>query len=366
MMNREEQLAEIFGWLPAGRNHTPLSSSWRRKGRSGHVTTILRLPTLGKALLVTLSMLLLTLALFGFAGVMPSLWGGDAGGSIPQSDTAQSGISQSESTASPTSGSEVGASATHGDLSDHRDSPAHDDLTPGSNIPEEGEGNSDAIPGLLPPLRHDALHAPYPSWSRWVGGKTDVEDPSPKEQPNPSAGYQFLNIGPTGRPMLYSRCTPITVAVNPDGLPAEGQVVVNDTLAQLRELTGLTFEQMTGATHADDATVTISWETVKQNPQLRGALGLGGSSAMYSLTDPHGHLVRGKISLNADMPEVWTEHPITARGVLLHEFGHVLGLGHVPTTDTIMAPQASERMTLSDGDRAGFLAAGQGRCWEKD
>lgn len=189
---------------------------------------------------------------------------------------------------------------------------------------------------------------------------------TPTAQAGPDAGYTFMYLTDDGVPILYSSCIPLTVSLDPDGTPAGGEAVVEDAVEWAVELTGLDISYV-GLADTDDskATVKIRWESSVENDDLTDSTaGRGGSSYRTGIGEPK--LEKGNIWLRTDHPrlrgpadnaEVWT-------GVVLHELGHVLGLGHVDDPESLMAPAGQPDLT--EGDRRGFAAIGQGRCWEHE
>jgi hypothetical protein len=72
----------------------------------------------------------------------------------------------------------------------------------------------------------------------------------------------------------------------------------------------------------------------------------------------------GSVGLN----RAWFAHALTdpaaaavARGVVLHELGHLVGLDHVKDPGQVMHA-TSETVGLADGDREGLAAVGAGEC----
>ena len=86
--------------------------------------------------------------------------------------------------------------------------------------------------------------------------------------------------------------------------------------------------------------------------------GNGGLQVTSNAEVPGGMLVgdRGFVMIDAD--DAAELSPVGLREALYqHESGHALGLGHVPSGDSIMNGTLSEkRLTLTDGDRAGLGA----------
>lgn len=51
-----------------------------------------------------------------------------------------------------------------------------------------------------------------------------------------------------------------------------------------------------------------------------------------------------------------------ARGVVMHELGHLVGLDHVDNDSQVMAPRGSTVTEFGAGDRAGLRLLGSGGC----
>ena len=201
--------------------------------------------------------------------------------------------------------------------------------------------------------------------------------------PVPDVGdYRFLQLQESGsRPVAYDPCRPIHYVVRPDGVPPGGQQLVEAAVAEIAAATGLRFVSDGTTTEAprDDrrpyqpgrygerwAPVLITWSHPAEQPQLAGEVaGLGGSVSLRVGDNPSVY-VTGQIALDAPDLHLTLQQPggdAVVRAVLLHELGHVLGLGHVDDPAQLMhASSTVHNSALSPGDRAGLARLGAGQC----
>ena len=179
-----------------------------------------------------------------------------------------------------------------------------------------------------------------------------------------------------GRPVTYSSCQLIQVAVYPAGGPPDAERLVREAVAVMRSATGLdivvsgafgghapnwSFEA--GPTHPDDP-ISVSWQDGDAIAELTDhTAGLGGSR---TVDGPNGsrRLVAGTVALSSDYYRQLTERgdDDEARAVLLHELGHVFGLAHVDSSRELMAESLSEVTSFGPGDLEGLRLLGQGPC----
>jgi len=122
------------------------------------------------------------------------------------------------------------------------------------------------------------------------------------------------------------------------------------------------------------APVLVVWETPQEEPQFsvgkdlgtKNLAGLGGSQAIVGDAGSM-VLVTGTIQLNAaSFSEVLTRPngAALAGGVIQHELGHVLGLGHVQDRTQLMYEHGQSGVTTyAAGDLAGLAKLGQGKCF---
>ena len=190
-----------------------------------------------------------------------------------------------------------------------------------------------------------------------------------------SEPYAFMETV-DGRPLTYTSCRPIQVAVYPAGGPPDAEELVREAVARMRSATGLdivvvgaygghapnwNFEA--GPVHPDDP-ISVSWQDGEAIAALTDhTAGLGGSRVM---TSPSGtrSLVAGTIALSRDYYRLLTERGDDgeALAVLLHEFGHVFGLAHVDSPSEVMDADNSDVTSFGSGDLQGLRRLGQGPC----
>jgi predicted Zn-dependent protease len=76
--------------------------------------------------------------------------------------------------------------------------------------------------------------------------------------------------------------------------------------------------------------------------------------------------VTGTVSLDAGrMPDIlgFRDGEETARAIVLHELGHLVGLAHVDDGQQLMYPEARREVSdFASGDLAGLAVLGAGRC----
>jgi len=183
--------------------------------------------------------------------------------------------------------------------------------------------------------------------------------------------YSFLQTEPgTHQPVTYNPCKPIRYVVNASDGPAYALQLVTAAVARISKATGLAFEY-DGTTRDTDFSHRTQSDPVLigfvDPGELKGMtvesnhIGLGGSTAFGS---PLGHrtYMTGMVALRAD----WFRDPHTSRAekraVIMHELGHVVGLGHVRDSHELMDAENTGQTTLGPGDREGLALVGRGPC----
>lgn len=223
------------------------------------------------------------------------------------------------------------------------------------------------LPGTLPPTVRDVLgFGPTP-----LGSPPEVSG---------SGAYRFLQHQPGDEdaPVTYSPCEPIPVTVNTDGTadPQRAREIVLDAMREVSRATGLRMQ------YHGDSEDRPSWRTSTQPvfggarpalvsfashdevPQLEGRVaGVGGSASVRrnGVTT----YVTGQVTLETDTFNDLLREPggdAVARAITMHEFGHLVGLGHVSDQRELMYAHNRGQLDFGPGDRAGLAALGRGPC----
>jgi hypothetical protein len=187
--------------------------------------------------------------------------------------------------------------------------------------------------------------------------------------------YSFLEtVG--DQPVTYSSCRPVQVAVYPAGGPPDAEALVREAVAEMRDATGLDIVvtgvfgghapnwNFAAAPVGPDDPISVSWQDGDAIAELTDHIaGLGGSRVIPGRNGTK-HLGAGTIALSREYYAVLTrrgDHS-EALAVLLHEFGHVFGLGHVDSPHELMYKKNNALTSFGPGDREGLRRLGQGPC----
>ena len=212
----------------------------------------------------------------------------------------------------------------------------------------------------------------------------------PAAVPDDSTRFTFIaRQGDKQSPVAYDPCRPIHYVTNQRTMPPRGDKMVADAIAAISAASGLVFKN-DGATDEEPtenraafqrsrygdrwAPVLISWSDPIRSPDLnKDVIGQGGSMYLDTSETPFDR--RSKVYITGmlvlDGPSFANLQPkgdVTAedvgRATILHELGHLVGLGHVEDPTQVMYPSSSYEVTsLATGDLNGLAKLGRGDCF---
>ena len=193
--------------------------------------------------------------------------------------------------------------------------------------------------------------------------------------------YKFIAFqrGHEGAPVAYDPCEEIHVVLNPEQGPDEAEELVKRAIDIVGAATGLRFVYdgisddrprwsgpMKPAGFGRSDPVLVAFATPEEVPELGGRVaGIGGNTAV---TDNFGHsrYVSGQVTLDAQAFESVLRRPAgieQANAIVLHEFGHLVGLDHVGDPLELMYAENVGRVGFGTGDRIGLAELGRGACF---
>lgn len=191
-------------------------------------------------------------------------------------------------------------------------------------------------------------------------------------------GHTFLRTTAAGAPVTWDPCRPVHVVVRPTGEPAGGRELLVSALDEVGVAAGLVLvvDGDTDEAPSDGdreavqdrygdrwAPVLVAWSDPGEHTGLAGdTIGVAGPVEVDTGSGPR--FVTGQVVLHAE----WFAGRTTgvgarqARAVLLHELGHLVGLGHAADPFSLMSPQYQAVHDYALADRAGLARLGGGRC----
>jgi hypothetical protein len=223
-----------------------------------------------------------------------------------------------------------------------------------------------------------AQHQPRPT-----PGFESSDTPLGTPRPAPLGGgpHEFVVSQSDGTtPVSYDPCRPIHYVVRPDNAPPGGEQVVQDAVARVSAVTGLQFvydgptDETSAATrrlfqpdrYGDRwAPVLVSWQTELENPGFGSDVAGEAGSAPVSVDGGPMTFVSGVVDLDAAAFAQFLADPDgvpVARAIVLHELGHLIGLGHVSDARQLMYPETSGALDFAAGDLTGLARLGAGPC----
>ena len=196
--------------------------------------------------------------------------------------------------------------------------------------------------------------------------------------PGFAASFSPMMRDPGGTPIRWNPCEPIHYVVNLENAPESATADVTRAMQRIENASGLSFvfdgstdevpsldrESYQPARYGDVwAPVLIGWvrdgdnEVGLELPEL----GLGVPIPMRDSSGRYSY-VSGIVAINADYEAPPGFASTTDHGSLvLHELGHLVGLGHVSSPEEVMYPEADAKSPTdwSAGDRLGLALLGR-------
>jgi Protein of unknown function (DUF2510)/Matrixin len=182
-------------------------------------------------------------------------------------------------------------------------------------------------------------------------------------------------------PVAFDPCRPIHYVVNLKGAPADGLSLVESALTRVHTATGLRFIADGATTETPNkqrpsyqpgrygkrwAPVLIAWSRESAYPDLAGYIaGIGDPESAYTTTGDHLVYVTGQLVLDSRQLSVAAlPDRSEVRAIILHELGHLVGLGH--TTDRTELMFSESQFNVRDygpGDLRGLARLGTQACY---
>jgi hypothetical protein len=201
-------------------------------------------------------------------------------------------------------------------------------------------------------------------------------------KPTEGPGFLFLDRTDQGTPTRWNPCQPIHYVVNDSLAPPGSLADVHEAVRRISAATGIAFvfegttdEQATIYREVFQpdrygkrwAPVLIAWADpgTSDIPFRRGdRVAAGVAVPVIPPTRIEDVYVSGWVAINADDPNPpGFDLPGEQGPVILHELGHLMGLGHVRSVGELMNPSGGGVTDLGPGDREGLRELGaSGGC----
>jgi hypothetical protein len=201
-------------------------------------------------------------------------------------------------------------------------------------------------------------------------------------KPTEGPGFLFLDRTDQGTPTRWNPCEPIHYVVNASLAPPDSIADVHEAVSRISAATGIPFEYE-GITDEEAsiyrkdyqpdrygarwAPVLIAWADPDDSDipfESGDRIAAGVAVPVIPSTRLEDVYVSGWIAINADDPNPpGFDLPGEQGPVILHELGHLMGLGHVKTVGELMNPSGGGVTDLAAGDREGLRELGaSGGC----
>ncbi|HEV7720761.1 MAG TPA: hypothetical protein VGO60_05735 [Iamia sp.] len=200
--------------------------------------------------------------------------------------------------------------------------------------------------------------------------------------PAENGPHLYLSLETDGDPVTWDPCDPIRFVVDDRLAPPGATEVLAEAMARVTAATGLVFvaegrtdeppAQGSSRTNRDPARygerwspVLISWTDATAVPGLEGYAGLTQPLAVGSDVG-EAIYVSGYVELDRHYAATaisWGDRPYLV-SLVMHELGHLVGLGHVHEVTEVMTddPGGVAALDWGPGDRFALATVGRGEC----
>jgi len=200
--------------------------------------------------------------------------------------------------------------------------------------------------------------------------------------PTGDGPHAFIELEPDGDPITWDPCDAIHFVVNDERAPEGADAILAEAVAEVEAGTGLDLVDdgatdetaPIGDTERPDSDparygdgwspVLIHWTDAAADPALEGAAGVAQPSWRRAASGEQVY-VTGRVEMAGDHAAalIAQGRRDDVVGIMMHELGHLVGLGHVEPSDQVMTddPESTPRQ-WGAGDLVGLAAVGRGEC----
>jgi hypothetical protein len=187
--------------------------------------------------------------------------------------------------------------------------------------------------------------------------------------------YEFLSTQSDGRtPVTYNPCVPIRLEINPENAPPGYRKLVENAVVHTSTATGFEFDIL-GTTDSRDfrqrvspnaapPPVLVAWSDADEMPDLEGDVAGVAGSTRIDVRPGFSQYVTGTVILDrAAFDQLAASHDNShAQAIIDHEFGHLVGLGHVKDRRELMFKDNVGQTGYGPGDLEGLARLGNVPC----
>lgn len=182
-------------------------------------------------------------------------------------------------------------------------------------------------------------------------------------------------------PVAWSPCRVIHVELNTRDAPRQAEDLTKRAMKRVSAATGLRFvydgttkrrpdedgsgSGSNGAEPGSRPPVLVSWASPKEVPALAGRVAGVGGGVSRGVGDGVRFYITGTVTLDAGAFRSMLRRNggvAEARAIVLHEFGHLVGLGHVTDRGELMFKENTGQQDFGPGDLEGLARLGEGPC----